>query len=107
MDRLQFPELPDETPADDDRKKWIRLNRMICDICDPRITKRKIRTGRELAHALSHLQRGKNAPKKVPGYAKVALGVLFLMALFMSQIWLENTWGTHVIEGQLEPLPER
>jgi serine/threonine protein kinase/formylglycine-generating enzyme required for sulfatase activity len=107
MDRLQFPELPDETPADDYRKKWIRLNRMICDICDPRITKRKIRTGRELAHALSHLQRGKNAPKKVPGYAKVALAVLFLMALFMSQIWLENTWGTHVIEGQLEPLPER
>ena len=107
MDRLQFPELPDETPIDDYRKKWIRLNRMICDICDPRIHKRKIRTGRELAHALSHLQRGKNAPKKMPSYAKVALSVLLLMALFMSQIWLENTWGTYVIEGQLEPLPER
>jgi serine/threonine protein kinase len=107
MDRLQFPELPDDPPADDYRKKWIRLNRMICDICDPRIAKRKIKTGRELAHALSHLQRGKNAPKKVPGYAKVALGVLFLMGLFTSQIWLEKTWGTHVIEGQLEPLPER
>ncbi|MDA7612103.1 PEGA domain-containing protein, partial [bacterium] len=107
MDRLQFPELPDETPIDDYRKKWIRLNRMICDICDPRIHKRKIRTGRELAHTLSHLQRGKNAPKKVPSYAKVALSVLLLMALFMSQIWLENTWGTYVIEGQLEPLPER
>jgi hypothetical protein len=64
MDRLQFPELPDETPADDYRKKWIRLNRMICDICDPRITKRKIRTGRELAHALSHLQRGKKCSQK-------------------------------------------
>ena len=107
MDRLQFPELPDETPVDDYRKKWIRLNRMICDICDPRMAKRKIQTGRDLAHALSHLQRGKNAPKKVPGYAKVALGVLFVMGLFASQIWLEKTWGTHVIEGQLEPLPER
>ena len=107
MDRLQFPELPDETPADDYRKKWIRLNRMICDICEPRIAKRKIQTGRDLAHTLSHLQRGKNAPKKVPGYARVALGILSLMGLFMSQIWLEKTWGTHVIEGQLEPLPER
>ncbi len=107
MDRLQFPELPDKGPGDDQRKKWIRLNRMICDICDPRIAKRKIKSGKELADALSRLQQGKAKAKKVPLVAKVGLFVLALMGLFASQVWIENTWGTHIIEGKREPLPPR
>lgn len=107
MDRLQFPELPNEGPGEDYRKKWIRLNRLICDICEPRIAKRKIKTGKELAETLGHLQRGRNAPKKVPFFAKAALMLLLLVGAFVSQIWVEKTWGTHIIEGKREPLPTR
>jgi serine/threonine protein kinase len=107
MDRLQFPELPNESPGDDSRKKWIRLNRTICDICDPRIAKRKIKTGHELATVLGRLQRGRGAPKKIPVYAKISLLLLAMVGLFGSQLWIEKTWGTHIIEGKLEPLPAR
>lgn len=58
-DRLDFPELPDELPTGLERKRWLELNRVICDICDPRISKRKISTASELATTLGQLQRGK------------------------------------------------
>ena len=58
-DRLDFPELPDELPTGLERKRWLELNRIICDICEPRISKRKISTASELALALHNLQRGK------------------------------------------------
>lgn len=58
-DRLDFPELPDELPTGLERKRWLELNKIICDICEPRISKRKISTAAELATALHNLQRGK------------------------------------------------
>jgi serine/threonine protein kinase/formylglycine-generating enzyme required for sulfatase activity len=58
-DRLAFPELPDEMPTGIDRKRWLELNKIICDICEPRISKRKISTAADLADALRRLQRGK------------------------------------------------
>lgn len=57
-DRLDFPELPDELPTGLERKRWLELNKIICDVCDPRINKRKITTAGELAEALQCLQRG-------------------------------------------------
>lgn len=58
-DRMNFPELPDEMPTGSDRKRWLELNRIICDVCEPRISKRKISTAAELAEALRRIQRGK------------------------------------------------
>ncbi|MFD0894601.1 SUMF1/EgtB/PvdO family nonheme iron enzyme [Luteolibacter ambystomatis] len=58
-DRLDFPELPDELPPVEERKRWLELNKVICDTCDPHISRRKIRTAAELAEALRRLQRGK------------------------------------------------
>lgn len=58
-DRLAFPELPDVMPGGEDRKRWLELNKIICDICEPRISKRKICTAADLAEALRRLQRGK------------------------------------------------
>jgi formylglycine-generating enzyme required for sulfatase activity/serine/threonine protein kinase len=58
-DRLAFPELPDQMPEGGDRKRWLELNKIICDICEPRISKRKISTAADLADALRRLQRGK------------------------------------------------
>jgi serine/threonine protein kinase len=58
-DRLDFPELPDELPTGLERKRWLELNRIICEVCEPRISKRKISSATELAAALGHIQRGK------------------------------------------------
>ncbi len=58
-DRLDFPELPDELPTGLERKRWLDLNRIICEVCEPRISKRSICTAAELAAALHHLQHGK------------------------------------------------
>ncbi len=74
-DRLLFPELPDEMPARADRKRWLELNKIICDICDPRISKRKITTAADLADALRRLQRGKR--RRQSGFA-VAMTTLIL-----------------------------
>lgn len=57
-DRLDFPELPDELPTGLERKRWLELNKIICDVCDPRINKRNITTAGELAEALKCLQSG-------------------------------------------------
>lgn len=58
-DRMSFPELPEVMPTGADRKRWLELNRIICDICEPRISKRKISSASDLADALRRLQRGK------------------------------------------------
>ncbi|MEO7098563.1 MAG: SUMF1/EgtB/PvdO family nonheme iron enzyme [Luteolibacter sp.] len=58
-DRMSFPELPDEMPTGVDKKRWLELNKIICDICEPRISKRKISVASDLSDALRRLQRGK------------------------------------------------
>src|SRR5690606_6332731 len=47
-DRMDFPELPDELPVGAERKRWLALNQIICDICEPQLSKRKIKTAAEL-----------------------------------------------------------
>lgn len=59
MDRMNFPELPDVMPSGPDRKRWLELNRIICEVCEPRISKRKISTAAGLAESLKRIQRGK------------------------------------------------
>ena len=66
-DRLSFPELPDVIPSGLERKRWLELNKIICDICEPRISKRKISTAADLADALRRLQRGKR--RRQSGFA--------------------------------------
>jgi len=75
MDRMNFPELPDDMPSGGDRKRWLELNRIICEVCEPRITKRRITSGGELAHALRRLKRGK---RRRPAGLSLALTALLL-----------------------------
>ena len=63
-DRLDFPELPDDLPTGLERKRWLELNRIICEVCEPRISKRKISSAAELARALQNLQRGKRRRRR-------------------------------------------
>jgi len=66
-DRLDFPELPDELPSGYDRKKWLALNSVICDVCNPHVSKRSIKTAAELADALRRIQRGKRRRSRSSG----------------------------------------
>jgi hypothetical protein len=63
-DRLDFPELPDVLPSGGDRKRWLELNKIICDICEPRLSKRTITTAGQLAEELRRLQRGKRRRRR-------------------------------------------
>jgi len=59
MDRMDFPELPEDLPLGPDRKRWTGLNHIICEVCEPRVSKRSITTAAELSEELRRLQIGK------------------------------------------------
>lgn len=105
MDRLDFPELPMEGPGEDDRKKWIRLNRIICDVCEPRVEKRKVRTAAQLAETLTALEQGKKVRPEIPAGAKAVFAILAVLGFFIFQTWFQQSWGTKIIEGARVPLP--
>lgn len=73
-DRLDFPELPDELPEGTKLKRWRTLNELICDVCDPKISRRKIRSAEELALELHALEQGRRRPIRV--HAGLVGGVL-------------------------------
>ena len=66
-DRLDFPELPDDLPMGAERKRWLELNRIVCEVCEPRISKRRITTAAELAEALRLLQTGQKRRRGMAG----------------------------------------
>lgn len=64
-DRLEFPELPDELPEGSKLKRWRLLNSVICDVCEPKLSRRKIRTAGDLAAELARLEAGRRRPMRV------------------------------------------
>lgn len=84
-DRLQFPELPDEFPEDTNVRRWMALNQVICDICEPRLSKRTIKTAAALAEALRRLQRGKRVRRRFRG---TALSLIPVAACLLLIGWL-------------------
>lgn len=84
-DRLQFPELPDELRETANRKRWLSLNQVICDICEPRLSKRTIKTAAALAAALRRLQRGKRVRRRRSG---LVLGLVPLLACLLLVGWM-------------------
>ncbi len=57
-DRLDFPELPEDLPGESKRRRWLELNRIICEVCEPRVSKRRITTAGQLAAELRQVQGG-------------------------------------------------
>ena len=88
-DRLDFPELPDELPSGPDRKQWLALNRVICDVCEPQISKRTIKTASELADALRRIQRGKRRRSRRAGIV-TTLSILLSGIGFLSWKFYEK-----------------
>ena len=89
-DRLDFPELPDELPTGQDRKKWLALNRVICDVCDPHISKRQVSTAAELADALRRIQHGKRRRRSRGSYVTMTLLMLLAGSGFLAWKFLEK-----------------
>jgi serine/threonine protein kinase/formylglycine-generating enzyme required for sulfatase activity len=105
-DRLAFPELPDEMPSGTDRKRWLELNKIICDICEPRISKRKILSAAQLADALRRLQRGKRRRQN----GRAVWMTTFLLTAFTGwagwELARDSDWLKSRIPG-LNPIPEQ
>lgn len=94
-DRLQFPELPEELPEQSSRKRWLALNQVICDICEPRLSKRKITSAAELADGLRRIQRGKRVVRRRKGslltFIPVMAGIGLLGWVIRDQLpWLQD-----------------
>lgn len=81
-DRMEFPELPDELPTGSERKRWLALNQIICDTCEPHLSKRRISTAGDLADALRRLQDGKRRRRRRPVGAFMALLLTAGVALY-------------------------
>lgn len=73
MDRMDFPELPEDLPLGPDRKRWTGLNHIICEICEPRVSKRGITNAAQLAEELRRLQSGKRRRSNSLGVWATAL----------------------------------
>lgn len=63
-DRLEFPELPDKLPEGDEKKRWLALNHVICDVCEPRLSQRTITTAGELQNRLRAISQRRNGTSK-------------------------------------------
>lgn len=99
-DRMAFPELPDVVPAGAERKSWLELNRIICDICEPRVSKRKIASAADLAEALRRLQRGRR--RRRSGLA-VWMTAMVLLAFAGWAGWMaikDGEWMRQVLASQ-------
>jgi formylglycine-generating enzyme required for sulfatase activity len=98
-DRLDFPELPDDLPPVAERKRWLEFNSILCEVCEPRVSKRKITTAAELAESLRLLKRGKRRRSR---FGAVWLTTLMFTAftgwvawaLFKDAEWLQS-WRLH------------
>lgn len=104
-DRMNFPELPEEIPGGADRKRWLELNRVICDICEPRISKRKITTAGELAASLRRIHLGKRRRR---GGLAVWLTTLMLTGFSCWVGWQaikDDEWVQRWTSGPLAPTP--
>lgn len=75
-DRMEFPELPEEMPEGSRPKRWHEFNRIICEVCEPRLSKRRISTAAQLAESLRRLQRGKRRRRSGLSVALTACVIL-------------------------------
>lgn len=104
-DRMDFPELPDDMPGGRDRKRWLELNRVICEVCEPRLSKRGISTAAELAEALRRISKGKKGRR---GMAGVWLATVLLTGFSCWAFWdvvKESDWLKNWVQTKTEPAP--
>ncbi len=85
MDRMDFPELPESLPSGPERKRWFGLNQIICEVCEPRIAKRRVNSAARLAEELRRLKSGKKRNRGGGLWLSAAALVISAASLFV--IW--------------------
>ena len=111
-DRLQFPELPDELLEGTSKKHWVALNELICNICDPKLSKRTINSSKKLAESLAKIRQGKKV--RQPGQGGLKKLVLALLLLSLVGYWLYHfkPWAaskaivSNAVENPVPVVPE-
>ena len=104
-DRMNFPELPDEMPTGTEGKRWLELNRIICEVCEPRISKRKISTAAELAESLRRIQHGKRHRRSGLAVALTALILTAFSGWACYEVVKGTPWAKRLTSSQDPPLP--
>lgn len=99
-DRLDFPELPDEPIPKADNKRWLALNKIICETCDPRIKKRRYREAAELERVLEQIHRSRRVQRN-----RLPLGLAASVALVGVSLgaFLAIPVAPTVVKGQSAP----
>lgn len=92
-DRMDFPELPDDLPLKDERKRWLALNQIICDTCEPQLSRRNISTAGDLADSLRRLQEGRRRRRRPIGafLATMLTGAVLIFGVW--EIFKGAPWG--------------
>ncbi len=80
-DRMDFPDLPEELPEGKKRKTWLALNKVICDVCEPRLSRRTITTAADLERSLR-----KVAGEKVGGGRGVGFWLIIMALIAISSL---------------------
>lgn len=102
-DRLEFPELPDELPGGEERKRWLALNQIICDLCEPRLSQRAITSAGVLKERLSAL-----TGEKKKGRIKIlAFAALIALAGWVGFTSAGRDAGEAVVSGAKELIAEQ
>lgn len=97
-DRLQFPELPDELPPGDKRKLWLSMNQLVCDVCEPKKSKRTIITAIAFSDAVKRLQQGKKLRRRRNAATFKYLALFVAVASGVAGLFYFEPW---------EKLPQR
>ena len=105
-DRLQFPELPEELPDGTNRKHWVALNEVICNICDPKLSKRSINSAEKLADSLAKIKQGKKIKKAGQGKLKLTVFLMLVIGVLGFILYDQKPWETKdpiVIDNDRDP----
>jgi eukaryotic-like serine/threonine-protein kinase len=106
LDRMNFPELPEDMPTGSERKRWLELNRVICDVCEPRLSKRAITTAAEMAEAIRRIKAGRRMRPRM-STVWVATGLLSIFTCWAAwQLAADSNWLSRVVEKASDPAPE-
>ncbi|MEM9237071.1 MAG: bifunctional serine/threonine-protein kinase/formylglycine-generating enzyme family protein [Verrucomicrobiota bacterium] len=107
-DRLEFPELPDDLPAGPERKQWLALNQVICDTCEPHVSRRTILTAGDLADALRGLKAGRVRRRRRSGgpiLTSMLLGGVLVWGGW--EVLKDSPWGETIAGPPVPPPAEK
>lgn len=101
-DRLDFPELPDDLPEVAHKKRWLALNQLVCDVCEPRQSKRTIKTAAGLADGLKRLQEGRRLKQRKDKTLITIIPIILLLGL---AAWASVGWINSIQNNNAQIAP--